>query len=207
MDNQQTPPATAIPPTNPLNPQISLQQANQTFAHLAHRIKIINYAAKAAALKTYTREHPYRTALHLSSMILLVAPGLLAGPVLGSVGFGAQGVVRGSAAAAHHAEIGNVVARSFFAVLQSAGAGGYGVAVVNGVVQVGAALMGMGSVIGRWLRGRKETEGEGEGDGDGDGDGDGESGDEGMGAIKDGELVEMVLMAVDEEKEECLSPA
>ncbi|KAL8998065.1 MAG: hypothetical protein Q9188_006176, partial [Gyalolechia gomerana] len=93
MDNQQTP-ATAIPPTNPLNTRISLQQANETFAHLAHRIKIINYAAKAAALKNYAREHPYRTALHLSSLILLVAPGLLAGPVLGSVGFGAQGVVR-----------------------------------------------------------------------------------------------------------------
>jgi hypothetical protein len=53
----------------------------------------------------------------------------------------------GSAAAAAHSGIGNVVAGSVFSTLQSAGAGGVGAGVVNGVVQgagVGAAAAAAG---------------------------------------------------------------
>jgi hypothetical protein len=43
-------------------------------------------------------------------------------------------------AAVIHGYIGNVAAGSTFAILQSAGAGGIGLVIVNGVVQVGAVI-------------------------------------------------------------------
>jgi hypothetical protein len=52
----------------------------------------------------------------------------------------------GSYAAVTHSTIGNAVAGSLFSTLQSAGAGGYGLAAVNGAVQVGGtALAAIGS--------------------------------------------------------------
>lgn len=51
----------------------------------------------------------------------------------------------GSAAAAAQAGIGNVVAGSAFAVLQSAGAGGAGLAIVNAVVGTSAAAIAVGT--------------------------------------------------------------
>lgn len=50
----------------------------------------------------------------------------------------------GSIAAGVHSTIGNVAAGSLFATLQSAGMGGYGVAVVNTVAQ---AVGGVGSIV------------------------------------------------------------
>lgn len=47
----------------------------------------------------------------------------------------------GSLAAGMQSGIGNVVAGSLFAILQSAGTGGVGLATVNGVVQAGGAMM------------------------------------------------------------------
>lgn len=46
----------------------------------------------------------------------------------------------GSAAAVVHSTIGNVGANSLFGLLQSAGASGPGLAVMNGVVQAGGAV-------------------------------------------------------------------
>ncbi|OHE99464.1 hypothetical protein CORC01_05264 [Colletotrichum orchidophilum] len=74
------------------------------------------------------------------SLVVLAAPALVAAPALGAAGFGAQGIVAGSAAAGVQAGIGNVVAPSLFATLQSAGAAGYGAAAVNGAVQIGAGV-------------------------------------------------------------------
>ena len=53
----------------------------------------------------------------------------------------------GSTAACVQSGIGSVVAPSLFATLTSAGAGGYGVAVVNGMAQgVGVAVAAMPAV-------------------------------------------------------------
>ncbi|KAI0479845.1 hypothetical protein F4859DRAFT_477531 [Xylaria cf. heliscus] len=71
----------------------------------------------------------------------VVAPMLVAAPVLGLVGFGATGIVGGSIAAGIQSAIGSVVAPSVFATLQSAAAGGYGVAAVSGTVQ-GLGVLG-----------------------------------------------------------------
>jgi hypothetical protein len=48
--------------------------------------------------------------------------------------------------------IGPIVAKSAFAILQSAGAGGYGVAIVNGAAQVGGAALTSAGLAG-WLSG------------------------------------------------------
>ncbi len=56
-----------------------------------------------------------------------------------------------SAAAAVHGSIGNVVSGSLFATLQSAGAGGAGVTVVNGVVQAAGAGVAAAAAGKRYL--------------------------------------------------------
>ncbi|KAH0425479.1 hypothetical protein CcaCcLH18_10938 [Colletotrichum camelliae] len=61
--------------------------------------------------------------------------------------FGAEGVIAGSAAAGVHSAIGNVPASGVFAVLQSAGAGGFGVAAVySGIQLVGGAVAASGAL-------------------------------------------------------------
>ena len=77
--------------------------------------------------------------------------------ILPAVGFGAAGVVGGSAAAIAHSAIGNVAAGSVFASLQSAGAVGAVSWVATGVTTglgttVGAAASAVPSAI-SWLRG------------------------------------------------------
>ncbi|KAK1458158.1 hypothetical protein CMEL01_15505 [Colletotrichum melonis] len=67
------------------------------------------------------------------------------------------GIVAGSAAAGIQAGIGNVVAPSLFATLQSAGAAGYGAAVVNGAIQAGA---GVSATAFAWWGAKKKDCGE-----------------------------------------------
>ncbi|KXH50306.1 hypothetical protein CSAL01_09262 [Colletotrichum salicis] len=120
----------------------------------------------------WMRENPGTTAsygLSASSLAVLAAPALVAAPALGLAGFGSQGIVAGSAAAGIQAGIGNVVAPSLFATLQSAGAAGYGAAVVNGVIQTGA---GVSATAFAWWGVAKKKEG-GKTDKEEDGDGDG----------------------------------
>lgn len=63
-----------------------------------------------------------------------------------------------SVAAVVHSGIGNVVANSLFATLQSAGAGGYGAAVVNAAVQGGGASVATaGAGVMAWARGDNST--------------------------------------------------
>ncbi|KAL8690055.1 MAG: hypothetical protein Q9218_004408, partial [Villophora microphyllina] len=94
-------------------------------------------ARKAA---DWARAHPFQTALHVGTGLVIVAPAAVVAPVLGAVGFGAGGLVGGTAATAYQASHGPIVARGIFATLQSAGAGGYGVPIVHGIVRAGGAL-------------------------------------------------------------------
>ncbi|RMJ09673.1 hypothetical protein CDV36_010717 [Fusarium kuroshium] len=77
---------------------------------------------------------------------------------LGFMGFEA-GVIGGSFAAFIHSCIGNVAAGSPFAVLQSAGAGGYGMAIVSnvfGLTGLGMTVVGAVGMVGglvSWLDG------------------------------------------------------
>ncbi|RTE74595.1 hypothetical protein BHE90_010963 [Fusarium euwallaceae] len=77
-----------------------------------------------------------------TGLALLLAPVHTANLALGFMGFEA-GVIGGSFAAFIHSCIGNVAAGSPFAVLQSAGAGGYGMAIVSNVF----GLTGLGMTV------------------------------------------------------------
>ncbi|KAI1737761.1 hypothetical protein F4680DRAFT_468019 [Xylaria scruposa] len=92
---------------------------------------------------------------------MVAAPMAVAAPILGAAGFGANGIVAGSIAAGVQAGIGNVVAGSTFATLQSAAMAGYGTAAVAGVVQ------GLGSAVvagGFWSMFKNNTKTEGNND-------------------------------------------
>ncbi|KAF3391361.1 hypothetical protein F1880_007532 [Penicillium rolfsii] len=92
------------------------------------------------------------TVVGTTGAVIIAAPGLVTVPALSGVGFTAGGIKAGSIAAAAHSWIGNVATGSAVAVCQSAGAGGGGIAIVNGVAQVGAAALGFGSAGLAWLR-------------------------------------------------------
>ncbi|KAG8630678.1 hypothetical protein KVT40_002297 [Elsinoe batatas] len=74
---------------------------------------------------------------------VLVAPAIVSAPALLMSGFGSTGVVAGTAAATTQSTLGNVAAGSVFATLQSAGAGGFGLAAINGAIQIGGGLIAM----------------------------------------------------------------
>ncbi|KAI1739577.1 hypothetical protein F4680DRAFT_448955 [Xylaria scruposa] len=88
-----------------------------------------------------------RAAWDVTKFGIVIAPGLLWGPALNLLGFGMGGIGQGTAAAAAHSVAGTVAARSPFALLQSAGAGGYGVAVMNTLTRGGVLLFEGG----RWV--------------------------------------------------------
>ncbi|KAG4260543.1 hypothetical protein FPRO03_02366 [Fusarium proliferatum] len=91
------------------------------------------------------------TAMIATGAVLAIAPAVAVTPVLAGLGFGAGGIV--AAAAGIQSGIGSVVAGSAFATLQSAGAGGFGLAVVNGVVQAAGVVVG-GSGVATKLKGQ-----------------------------------------------------
>ncbi|KAH7188526.1 uncharacterized protein B0J16DRAFT_382405 [Fusarium flagelliforme] len=83
---------------------------------------------------------PSAVAAMVTGAAVVLVPAIVASPVLGILGLGGAGVAAGSAAAGIQSGIGSVAAGSLFATLQSAGAGGYGVAAVHGVVQAAGAV-------------------------------------------------------------------
>ncbi|KAF9767091.1 hypothetical protein IL306_000386 [Fusarium sp. DS 682] len=124
------------------------------------------------------QQNPGAPAAIAAGVAMITVPALVATPLLAAVGFGAGGIVAGSAAAGIQSGIGSVAAGSLFAVLQSAGAGGYGLAAVHGVVQAVGAVVGAGG-IGAFFRGRGDGDNDpGSQDGNGDNNGDENNDDE-----------------------------
>ncbi|EFX05635.1 hypothetical protein CMQ_3704 [Grosmannia clavigera kw1407] len=120
----------------------------------------------------FARENPGTTALYATSGVataFMVAPMAVAGAGLGLIGFTANGVAATSMAAGWQASIGSVVAPSLFATLQSAAAGGYGVAAVGSAVSSVSGLLGVSTGVAAALRTKKKRE---EGDDDDDDDAD-----------------------------------
>ncbi|CZS88793.1 uncharacterized protein RAG0_00412 [Rhynchosporium agropyri] len=106
-------------------------------------VKIAGEENAGPAMKktgNYVKKNPGKSALYAASAVTLLAPGIVAAPVLWAFGWGSAGVRGGSAAAAIHASIGNVASGSIFAGLQSAGV--VGSAAVNGVVQAAGVVVG-----------------------------------------------------------------
>ncbi|KAK4183507.1 hypothetical protein QBC35DRAFT_507915 [Podospora australis] len=81
----------------------------------------------------------------------VAAPALVATPVLGVLGFTADGVVGGSIAAGVQSVLGNVAVGSVFATAQSAAAGGGGAAVVAGATQIVGGIAAVGAAAGKVL--------------------------------------------------------
>ncbi|PTB68595.1 hypothetical protein BBK36DRAFT_1104451, partial [Trichoderma citrinoviride] len=83
-----------------------------------------------------------------AGIVFAAVPGIITGPILGVahlLGFTSSGVAAASVASGAQAGIGNVAAGSGFAVLQSAAAGGYGTAILTGIVQtVGGVAAAVG---------------------------------------------------------------
>ncbi|KAI1435401.1 hypothetical protein GGR50DRAFT_657394 [Xylaria sp. CBS 124048] len=92
-------------------------------------------AASGQKATNWAVENPGKAAAFGVGAAMVVVPMAVAGPALGAVGFGANGIVLGSAATVVQSNIGNVVAPSLFSTLQSAAAGGYGVAAVSSAAQ------------------------------------------------------------------------
>ncbi|KAJ2995165.1 hypothetical protein NUW58_g1358 [Xylaria curta] len=90
-------------------------------AALEGRRLVVEGAKKA---KDWSAANPKQATAAGVGAAFVVAPMLIAAPVLGLLGFGANGIVGGSIAAGVQSGIGSVVAPSLFATLQSAAAGG-----------------------------------------------------------------------------------
>ncbi|KAF5234400.1 hypothetical protein FAUST_7640 [Fusarium austroamericanum] len=93
----------------------------------------------------YAKENPGAAAAMGTAGIMIAAPALIAAPAAAIAGFGANGIAAGSVAAGMHAGIGNIVAHSTFATLQSYGMAGYGVPIVHGIVQAAGVGLGTGA--------------------------------------------------------------
>ncbi|KAI5862469.1 hypothetical protein GGS23DRAFT_102398 [Durotheca rogersii] len=123
-------------------------------SRVAAAVAAANIPDKARRGAEWVAENPKQTALLAGAGLVTLVPAIISGPALGILGFGAQGVIKGSVAAGMQSGIGNVIAPSIFAMLQSAGTGGYGVATVNTVVSASPLVAGaMGAGISR-LRAR-----------------------------------------------------
>ncbi|KAI2632242.1 hypothetical protein GGR54DRAFT_26111 [Hypoxylon sp. NC1633] len=100
-------------------------------------------------LANWVKENPRTAALYGTAgvgVVIVVVPAVVSSPALAAAGFGADGIVKASIAAGYQSAIGNVVTPSVFATLQSAAMGGYGVAIVNGIVSGGGAALAVGSL-------------------------------------------------------------
>ncbi|KAH6604623.1 hypothetical protein Trco_006330 [Trichoderma cornu-damae] len=93
-------------------------------------------------------------------LVVLAAPAVITTPIIaaaGLMGFTSGGIAASSIAAGLHSGIGNVVAGSGFATVQSAGAGGYGLGVMTGLAQTaGGVMAAAGTIVGgalAWFRG------------------------------------------------------
>ncbi|KAL9085895.1 MAG: hypothetical protein Q9165_007378 [Trypethelium subeluteriae] len=86
------------------------------------------------------RNNMISSGLFLIGGILFLIPALFTGPLLGLLGFGAAGPVAGSIAAGVQSMIAPVAGGSLFAILQSAGMGGFGAAIINGVAAARGAI-------------------------------------------------------------------
>ncbi|KAM0453467.1 hypothetical protein ACHAO4_005060 [Trichoderma viride] len=121
----------------------------------------------AQRLGKAARENPMLAAAAVvtgAGVAVVAAPALIIAPIMGiagMVGFTPAGVAGASIASALQASIGNVAAGSLFATIQSAAAGGYGVAALTGTAQaVGGAVAGAGSIgtAWTWLRGKPKED-------------------------------------------------
>ncbi|CBF81248.1 hypothetical protein AN5765.2 [Aspergillus nidulans FGSC A4] len=104
----------------------------------------------AALAAKWAVENPGAAASTVVGIAVIAAPGFVVSPTLTMLGFGPGD----SLAATAQSVVGNVAAGSTFATLQSAGAGGAGLAVIDGAVQAGGLAVGIWRMGLTWIRAR-----------------------------------------------------
>lgn len=70
----------------------ALLRMGDGFARFGDQVKNVDYVGHGAKVVNYMKEHPYHIAFQIASVAV---PGLLVGPALGLLGFGARGIVAG----------------------------------------------------------------------------------------------------------------
>ncbi|KAF5003345.1 hypothetical protein FDECE_10093, partial [Fusarium decemcellulare] len=132
----------------------TLQSAGMGGYGLAAMTCLCGYVGAALAARQFAKDRPVSTACVGIGALAIAAPALAAGPALAMFGFKTSGIASSSIAAGAQKGIGSVIAPSVFSTLQSAGAGGYGVASVYGAVQGAGAALGIGGLSG-FFEGRR----------------------------------------------------
>ncbi|OCL13486.1 hypothetical protein AOQ84DRAFT_310495, partial [Glonium stellatum] len=110
-------------------------EAQAKFREAKDHIAAVDYKSLPADVKDWVVAHPYQTAFHVTSGVLLIAPGLLSEPLLGLLGWTSAGPRAASVAAGIQSAFGTGAAGGAFATLQSAAMGGYGVPAVAWAVR------------------------------------------------------------------------
>ncbi|KAF2799546.1 hypothetical protein K505DRAFT_194608, partial [Melanomma pulvis-pyrius CBS 109.77] len=95
------------------------------------RLKNIDVKEISKALVAWCKANPKTLTIIIVAIVVSILFGALAPMMLSGIGFSAAGPVAGTIAAGWQASIGSVAAGSFFAILQSAAMGGFGVAIVS----------------------------------------------------------------------------
>ncbi|KAI6813339.1 hypothetical protein KC367_g2994 [Hortaea werneckii] len=128
----------------------TFEAAKESFASLAQGLRHTQWEDLPGWVRNYIVEHPGLTAAQIIWPVILAVPAIITMPtmpLLGALGFTSLGPAAGTAAAWFQATFG---ATAVFSTLQSYMMGGYGVSVVGGMVQAGAAVAGVGSSVWAW---------------------------------------------------------
>ncbi|TIA78955.1 hypothetical protein D6C76_03792 [Aureobasidium pullulans] len=116
-----------------------------------------------ARLRTAIANNPQRTTSFLVTTLLTICPALLTGPLLALLGFGGLGPAAGGLAAGFQGWLGTPW---LFRVLQSAAMGGWGSALIQGILRAfsagGLVLALIKNILGRDEEGEDHEENEGD---------------------------------------------
>ncbi|ESZ95380.1 hypothetical protein SBOR_4236 [Sclerotinia borealis F-4128] len=115
----------------------------------------INWDDTPNVIKGWIKANPWQTAFFVVNGVVFFAPAAASGPILWILGYTSVGPRAASFATFLHSKIGVAAAKGGFAYLQSAGMGGYGVAVVNTATQCTTAAIGLGAGLWGWASGNR----------------------------------------------------
>ncbi|KAI6790812.1 hypothetical protein KC332_g17716 [Hortaea werneckii] len=122
----------------------AFEAAKEAFASLAQGPRHIHWEDLPGWVRNYIVEHPGLTAAQTICLIVLAVPATITMPLLGALGFTSLGPAAGTAAAWFQATFGTT---AVFSTLQSYMMAGYGVPIVGGIVQAGAAVAVVGTSV------------------------------------------------------------
>ncbi|RMY73926.1 hypothetical protein D0863_03545 [Hortaea werneckii] len=125
----------------------TFEAAKATFASLAQGLRHTQWEDLPGWVRNYIVEHPGLTAAQIVCLVIVAVPAIATMPLLGALGFTSLGPAAGTAAAWFQATSGTT---ALFSALQSYMMAGYGVPIVGGIVQAGAAAAGVGASFWAW---------------------------------------------------------